>query len=143
MWSRCSPIIKKSYLLSRIRHVYCVSLFRYIILLNHLKKKRRRIIFGLMPLVFWKVTFIFWLWTFNFLKVTKFTVFTVLLYQEKLAELTAQNKELLTALERSKEYSELLKTYLEESRHESDERYKEILRYREEINQLKRTQIYL
>ncbi|CEJ02190.1 hypothetical protein RMCBS344292_16203 [Rhizopus microsporus] len=67
----------------------------------------------------------------------------ILLYQEKLAELTAQNKELLTAFERSKEYSELLKAYLEESRHESDERYKEILRYREEINQLKRAQIYL
>jgi chromosome segregation ATPase len=67
----------------------------------------------------------------------------ILLYQEKLAELTAQNKELLIAFERSKEYSELLKTYLEESRHESDERYKEILRYREEINQLKRAQIYL
>ncbi|KAG1467878.1 hypothetical protein G6F56_004166 [Rhizopus delemar] len=56
----------------------------------------------------------------------------LLLYQEKLAEMTAQNRDLIKALDRSKEYTELLKKNLRDTREESDERYRRLLIYREE-----------
>ncbi|KAI8884188.1 hypothetical protein K501DRAFT_271992 [Backusella circina FSU 941] len=44
------------------------------------------IIFGLVPSIFWKVTFIFWLRTFNVLKVTKFTVLTLEVFDKNISK---------------------------------------------------------
>ncbi|KAG1281586.1 hypothetical protein G6F60_011530 [Rhizopus arrhizus] len=62
----------------------------------------------------------------------------LLLYQEKLAEMTTQNKDLIQALDRSKEYTELLKRNLNDIREESEERHRRMTLYREELSTLKR-----